>query len=200
LKSTMIGHWRSGQLSLPALWTIPLLWVLLVNKLGNAHCLTGVPWSMLEYSQYKQLPLIQIASIIGGISIEYLIVLVNVILSIGFVPLSKTTKAKAFSVTGKGALAMQGLISILALLAVLTYGFWRLSEKHAPATITLSVVQPNVNIEMQKSEHRYTVLDLVNQQVALTKECPQGICIWPESAVPTRLPKNPTMQDRLGKL
>ncbi|PWU02293.1 MAG: apolipoprotein N-acyltransferase [Candidatus Melainabacteria bacterium] len=200
LKSTMIGHWRSGQLSLPALWTIPLIWVVLVNKLGNAHCLTGVPWSMLEYSQYKQLPLIQVASIIGGIGIEYLIVLVNVILSIGFVTLSKTVKAKTFSVTGKGALALQGLTTLVVLLAVLTYGFWRLNEKQVVATITLSVVQPNVNIEMQKSEHRYTVLDLVNQQVALTKECPQGICIWPESAVPTRLSKNPSMQDRLGKL
>ena len=200
LKSTMLLHWRGGQLSLPALWTIPLLWVLLINKLGNAHCLTGVPWSMLEYSQYKQLALIQIASVIGGIGIEYLIVLANVMLSIGIVALLKSTKAKAFSASGKKTLAIQGLTTLVALLAVLAYGFRRLSEKQPVATIPLSIVQPNVNIEMQKSEHRYTILDLVNQQEALTKECPQGICIWPESAVPTRLLKNQAMQNRLGKL
>jgi apolipoprotein N-acyltransferase len=53
---------------------------------------------------------------------------------------------------------------------------------------------------MQKGEHRYTVLEFVVQQEALTKQCPPGICIWSESAVPTRLPKNLRMQERLGKL
>ena len=56
---------------------VPLGWILIVNKLGNAHCLLGVPWSMLEYSQYKNLWLIQIADVIGGMGIAYLLVLVN---------------------------------------------------------------------------------------------------------------------------
>ena len=66
---------------LPALIVVPFLWVILENKIGNAHDLLGVPWSMVEYSQYKQLGLIQIASVIGGIGVGFLILLVNVSLA-----------------------------------------------------------------------------------------------------------------------
>src|SRR5262249_18407826 len=59
----------------------PLAWIFIVNKLGNAHCLLGVPWSMLEYSQYKNIEFIQIADIIGGIGIAYLLVMVNTLIA-----------------------------------------------------------------------------------------------------------------------
>ena len=66
-------HWR-----LPSLVLVPLLWVLLLNKIGNAHDWLGVPWSMLEYSQYHQLAILQVVSLTGGIGLGALIVLVNV--------------------------------------------------------------------------------------------------------------------------
>jgi apolipoprotein N-acyltransferase len=55
--------------NLLALLTVPLVWLLITNFLGNAHSALGVPWTMLEYSQYKQISFIQIASIIGGIGV-----------------------------------------------------------------------------------------------------------------------------------
>ena len=199
-KSKMTISWKSGQLNLPALWMVPLLWVLIVNKLGNAHCLTGVPWSMLEYSQYRQLPIIQIASIIGGVGIAYLIVLANLTLAIAFATLSKSTSAKSLSAGNGRNMAIQGLTTLVALLAVLTYGFWRLAGKQAPAPVALSVLQPNVNIEMQKSEQRYTLLELIKQQEDLVAQCPPGFCIWTESSVPTRLSNNTAIRDHLSRL
>jgi hypothetical protein len=47
------------------------------NKIGNQADLLGVPWSMLEYSQYRQNMLIQGASVFGGIGLEYVIVAAN---------------------------------------------------------------------------------------------------------------------------
>ncbi|MBZ0187335.1 MAG: hypothetical protein K8F91_13895, partial [Candidatus Obscuribacterales bacterium] len=62
LPKKISGVWR-----IPAFILFPVLWILILNKLGNAPSMLGVPWSMLEYTQYQQTQVIQVASIIGGI-------------------------------------------------------------------------------------------------------------------------------------
>ncbi len=55
---------------------LPSLWVSL--ELIRAYLFSGFPWGLLGYSQYLNLPLIQISSFTGVYGISFLIVLVNV--------------------------------------------------------------------------------------------------------------------------
>lgn len=147
------------------IFLVPLLWVLITNKLGNAHNLTGVPWSMLEYTQYKQLPVIQIADIIGGIGICYLIVLINVLIAqIYCAAISLKQNNRLFihqrfksnninfaSTIHSNLLAIS--ISALLLIGVLTYGHYKLSFVESGSDNNVSIVQPNINIEMEKTKN-----------------------------------------------
>ncbi len=55
---------------------LPSLWVSL--ELIRTYLFSGFPWGLLGYSQYLNLPLIQISSFTGVYGVSFLIVLVNV--------------------------------------------------------------------------------------------------------------------------
>jgi apolipoprotein N-acyltransferase len=60
---------------------VSLLWVIIFNKIAASKLLLGFPWALIEYSQYKNLHLIQTAEYFGSCSISFLIVLFNLVLS-----------------------------------------------------------------------------------------------------------------------
>ena len=64
---------------------ITFLWLIVFNKLLSCKLLLGVPWTLIEYSQYKNLYLIQIAEYFGSISISFLIVFFNIIVADFFI-------------------------------------------------------------------------------------------------------------------
>ena len=53
----------------------PAVWVTL--ELARTHLFSGFPWALLGYSQYRSLPVIQVADLTGVYGISFLIVLVN---------------------------------------------------------------------------------------------------------------------------
>ena len=176
-----------SQWRLPALIVIPLLWMLCVNKIGNAHDLLGIPWTLIEYSQYKQIPIIQICSIIGGIGLSCLIVMVNTCIA-SFIATVWLKKQSLSLSTGKKLQATSHLI-VCALLVttVVLYGFWQSSRKIDSQTISASVLQGNINIEMQKTTHSYTLNELVTHYKRMLDRCPPGLCVWTENALPCYL-------------
>jgi apolipoprotein N-acyltransferase len=188
------------KLSWPTLWTVPLLWVLVLNNLGNAHNLLGVPWSMIEYSQYLQRPIMQIASIIGGIGIGYLIVLVNVSLAMILASWLKKLATPGLSAQQLKPAIEQAAIVTIILLAVLVYGYARLASESLDQTTTASIIQPNINIELQKNIHKYTLSELYTKLVAMVNACPPGLIIASESAMPTLLSHDPILEAKLGSL
>ncbi len=172
---------------LPALVTVPLLWVVVVNKLGNAHDALGVPWSMLEYSQYQILPLIQAASCIGGIGIGTLIVAVNVAVAGLIATVSKRLAWSALAAPTAEASARQALTVVLSVAVIYAAGFTSLTSTQQHPSCNLAVVQGNINIDMQKTEHRYTLSELFAQYTSMMDLCHPGLCIWTESALPSYL-------------
>ena len=204
---------------------VPLLWILITNKMGNAHDLTGVPWSMLEYTQYKQLYLIQIADIVGGIGICFLIVMVNTLFAqIAFSIFTQLSmyKAKAddklrsvggdfkFKIIGPNFTTMFAyfetafnanlpaiVICFFLLLAALAYSGHCLASDADEPVRTISIMQPNINIEMEKTKRKYTLTELLTYQMKLSSQCPRGLCVWTEGAVPACMPDNPAVQSIL---
>lgn len=178
-----------GKWCLPAFVVMPLLWVIIQNKIGNAHDFLGVPWSMIEYSQYKQVALIQVASLVGGIGVGALIVLGNVALA--SLIATMTTKVSFKSLAARTMpLSFCNLLGVaLFICGVYAWGLSTVVSYAPKPTVNLAVLQANVEVEKQKSENPPTISDLLSMYGAMLDNCPRGICIWAENALPTYLKK-----------
>lgn len=183
---------------LPAPVVIPLFWVLIENKIGNAHNLLGVPWSMIEYSQYHQLPLIQAASWIGGIGIGALIITFNTVLAGLIATTTARLSFKSLACTTVSSAVSHALTIALCALGLVAWGYSRLSSPRY-ANETVSVLQGNINIDMEKRQHAYTLADLAQRYGSLLTRAPAGLCIWTESSLPTFLKDEPQLLANLQK-
>ncbi len=146
----------------PAIWT--------ALELARTYVFSGFPWSLLGYSQYRFLPIIQISDISGVYGISFLIVLVNA----AFAGLLFERK----KITGI-------IFAALVLLLVIGYGFIRLKAPEATGGITVSVVQGN--IEQDKKWDPAYQAETIGVYKRLTREVlPQhpDLIIWPETATP----------------
>ncbi len=187
MKGIMLPEYNKKSWQIPALLVVPLLWLLCVNKLGNAHYFLGVPWTMIEYSQFKQLQIIQICSIVGGIGLAYLMVMVNTSIAVTISSFSNFKSNGSFTAPSKMQALNQLLVIGLIITCSIFYGFWQCLRPHAPATTNASVLQGNINIDMQKTVHRYTLNELLTHYTGMLTQSPPGLCIWTESSVPTYL-------------
>src|SRR3989338_3198374 len=78
LKKAPFNPYNEG---IPNIMLNSFLWVLIFNKIQEWEILFGFPWTLIEYSQYKNIFLIQIAECFGSLSIGFLIVIFNFVFS-----------------------------------------------------------------------------------------------------------------------
>lgn len=163
---------------------LPLLWVLVFNKLGNSQAFFGVPWSMIEYSQYQNSAVLSLCPLIGGIGIGALLLQTNFALFL----LSGGTRyfARAAST---GTLFFSLLTSALAAAVI----FAQTSDSTASAEKEL--IEPHANLTLLQGNtsfkrHKASVSGLVDRYLALADKAPsstislQSICLWPEWSIP----------------
>lgn len=170
------------------LLSIPSAWVVL--EYARSHLLTGFPWALLGYSQYRNLPAIQIADVFGVWGVSFLVMMVNALI---------------FKAVGARSLALgkrnQSTVPLLLIIFTLVYGYYKLhptpNTEH-PTPIKVSVIQGNIPQELkwrQESEDyifdRYIELNKESQ-----KENPDLI-IWPEASLPVALEDDITYFDVL---
>jgi apolipoprotein N-acyltransferase len=160
-----------------ALLFIPALWVTLEYSRGQL--LSGFPWSALAYSQYRFLPLIQIADLASIYGIGFLIVLVNValyeIIQRGW---------KAHQIAWREVILAGGL-----LLISLGYGIYRLDQPMGEErSLTVTVVQGNIEQDQKwdarlrdETLQKYKLLSLASLQGGGSRP---ELMVWPESAAP----------------
>jgi len=156
------NHPSLAFLAAPALWT--------ALELARTYVFSGFPWSLLGYTQYTELPVIQVADITGVYGISFLIVLVNAALA------ELVFDRKRF-------IPLVAAGSILAL--VLSYGVLQLRKPEAQGSFTVSVIQGNIEQD-QKWDPAYqkqvtSVYERLTQKAA--KQHPDLI-LWPETATP----------------
>ena len=105
----------------------PTLWTAL--ELARTYVFSGFPWSLLGYSQYSALRVIQISDITGVYGVSFLIVLVNAAIA-EFIRDRKQYRGI--------------VIAALMLALVLGYGSLRLGTAEGTGAITISVIQGNI--------------------------------------------------------
>ncbi|HEY9775572.1 MAG TPA: apolipoprotein N-acyltransferase [Planktothrix sp.] len=187
--------------TLPALLVIPLLWVLIHNFICNAHDLMGVPWSELEYTQYKQITLIQAASIIGGVGIGFLLVMFNTALATLCASIWKQLAIPMLASANREQAYYQLLFTGFLFAMFVGLGVWQSHDETITPTLQAAILQGNINIDMQKTKHRYTLEELWAHYNELAQQVPpESLCVMTESALPVYLRQEPEMQNTLKTL
>lgn len=154
----------------------PFLWVGL--EYLRTFLLTGFPWADLGYSQYLNLPCIQIADMTGVYGPSFVIVLVNATL---FALLRQWSK-KTFPVR-------EAVFTALILLGVFIYGYLRMGtvarQMVQNPALKIGLVQGNIDqsVKWDKSFQRETLKTYERLSSGVAEEKPDLI-IWPETATP----------------
>jgi apolipoprotein N-acyltransferase len=154
------------------LFFLPSSWVLL--EYVRSYLFTGFPWALIGLSQYRDLPVIQIADITGAWGVCFLVVLVNGTL---YLFLRRKSGAKIL------------WIPILALFLSLSYGFLRLNYKpdgeNNQEQLKISVVQGNISQDLKWDKREVAFIQNQYRQLTLAAAADKpGLIIWPEASVP----------------
>ncbi len=197
----LFGLYASGYLTYSKrrnAFFIAAIWVLL--EYIRSVFLSGFPWALLSYSQWKNIPFIQMADLVGPYGVSFIVVSVNVFiyqtLKVYTAPpnlLRRDHPVKSFS--------MIALIITVAL----GYGFMVLHERDAfyasnspKARLKLAVLQGNIPQE-QKWDNRikniiFEKYKRLTLMAALEKS---DLVIWPETSFPGFLEDEPLMAAHL---
>jgi apolipoprotein N-acyltransferase len=164
---------RSG---LQTILFVPLLWVTL--EYLRSFFLTGFPWANLSYTQYLNLPFIQMADITGSYGLSFVILLVNATL---FGVLRQWPKKK-FPIR-------EVVLTAGILLGFLVYGYVKMrvvdQQMARQPSLKVGLTQGNIDqsIKWDESFQKETLRIYERLSLRLAQEKPDLI-IWPETATP----------------
>ena len=189
---------------------IPVIWVILEYIQANIPIM-GFGWTLLGYSQYKNLPLIQIADFSGVYGVSFVIMLVNVTawtiirerLSVIGYRLSVKGNSQALLTAHRSPLnANRSLVTaLLVLILVYTYGFFRLNERQGANSLKVSVIQGNIPQELKWNPRAQDMI--IEKYIALTKISAldnPDLIVWPETSFPGFFETDKEMTDEVLNL
>lgn len=186
------------------------LWALAELARGHAGPL-AYTFGLTGYTQHEMLPILQLASLVGGYGIGFLIALINAGLAtlvLAFLPPSwyhpLMPRAHFTRMSGRALLAAYVLLFIV-------YGWGALVIRSAPEpggeeVLTAGVAQGNVSVNMHAAPRPGGVVDEIhegiNRYMRLSKSM-QGkvdLIVWPETAIGLDLRRNTETEQQLAAL
>ena len=164
------------------LWlSAPSLWVSL--EYLRTYAFSGFPWTLLGYSQYQWLSIIQVSDIAGVYGVSFLLVLGNVIITVVLCWFWERKGQPSSSLPWQPALAFLGIIS-----TSLAYGQWQISQQsrldESAPSLSLGLVQANISQD-KKWDNSY-IDETLRRYTALSNQTGKNLdlLIWPEAATP----------------
>jgi apolipoprotein N-acyltransferase len=182
---------RGEERGISPLLSFPLLWVGL--EYLRSFFLSGFPWASLGYSQYRHLPLIQIADLVGVYGVSFLIAFVNVVLY---------RAIKGGVVRERSALPVKSAALCAGLLVLtLGYGYWRIGQPETGPQVRVALIQGNISQDIKWDpafqEATVAIYERLTRQAAAERP---DLVIWPESAAPFFFQKDVLYADRIRAL
>ena len=171
----------SNRSRFPSLVTVPVLWVTL--EVIRTYVFTGFPWSLLGYTQYKFLPLIQISDITGVYGISFLVAATNgVVFDAAFHRPRRVNKMPLFP---EKPITASIIACVFIVLLTLGYGIWQLNTDMKGRTIRASVIQGNIDQGIKwDNQHSEDILNIYKRLSIRASAGAPDIIVWPESSFP----------------
>lgn len=164
------------RLRIPLIVAAPVVWTGL--ELAQSHLMTGFNMAALAHSQWRWLPLIQIADLAGSYAVSFLIVFVAACLA-SCVPMQN-----AFQKPVARRRAWPFAFAAAALTCVLAYGYWRLDHEPGKAGPKIALIQGSIDTELkhdpEKQASIYPHYYGLSQE-AVQKEPDLDLIVWPET-------------------
>ena len=162
------------------LWALSgaALWVAL--EMVVARLFTGFPWNLLASSQYRMVPLLQIASVTGVYGVSFLLVWTSLsLLSAGLMVVLRPTLRSAW--------VGEIILPLVVVALVFNFGFRQLAgDTPSNRTLKVTLVQPSIPQTLiwdtSRDLERFREFVRLSEQ-ALTNRT--DLLVWPESAVPS---------------
>ncbi|MDI6704360.1 MAG: apolipoprotein N-acyltransferase [bacterium] len=150
----------------------PFLWTSLefIRSLGTL----GFPWGVIGYTQYKNLPFIQISSITGVFGVSFLIVLINSILT------------QIINYGLHGFAWIKRLIWVAFLIIVIWYGegLWViLKSSISKSDLKIAIIQGGFSYDLDWVSNRDKILGRLENLTKKAGRFHPQLIIWPETAV-----------------
>lgn len=164
---------------------IPALWV--SAEYIRSFLLSGFPWELLGYSQYKQIYLIQISDIVGVYGISFLIIYANttIFLALLFIMQKDWHETKISK-----HLVVLSLTSLALLFCIVwSYGKWRVKLfdmliADSPS-LTATIIQGNVDQAVKWDTSYRDVITKKYIDLSLSAKIHKpDLVVWPETATP----------------
>ena len=162
-----------------ALWSLgcAVIWVAL--EMIVARLFSGFPWNFLGITQYKMIPLIQIASVTGVYGVSFLLVWFSVSLCTTGILLMQSPK-------NLHVISSEVALPALATAILFAFGLNQIrNEIPRGAALKVALVQPSIPqtliFDPGQSDTRFEKLMELSQKALAEKP---DVLIWPEAATP----------------
>jgi apolipoprotein N-acyltransferase len=174
---TAVVAWIGTRSAALALSVAPFAWV--AAEWGRGHLFGGFPWGLLGYTQYSQLPVIQIAELGGVYAVSFVVLTVNAAVA-GMVMLPWRHTVAGLGIAG------------VVLGATLGFGVLRLRVPMTTDTARIAVMQPSIEQPLKfDPAHASATLGIY---LALSRRAigeRPDLVVWPETSTPTALARDP---------
>ncbi len=159
------------------------MWVLL--EYIKTYFLTGFPWMLIGYSQYKFTEIIQIAEFTGIYGVSFLVIFCNLC----FYFWISTQKGNKYLYT---AVALIVTVSIFGAARAYKFRFFGDQE------FTVSIVQPNVDQNKKWNQfYKDDILSNLKEYAFKIAENKTDLVIWPETVLPGSIPEDEQLHESI---
>ncbi|MFH1074321.1 MAG: apolipoprotein N-acyltransferase, partial [Candidatus Firestonebacteria bacterium] len=170
----------------------PFIWAGM--ELLRTYLLSGFPWALLGYSQYKFLPLIQIADITGVAGVSFALVLFNTGLAVMYISRRENNKKRFLPV----------IAGIFVIIVFLFYGLIKMRNYEGikeEREHIFTVVQGNINQSSKWDQNYADSAFSAYESLSLnSKSNSPEVIIWPETATAMYVKYMPVYWARLQNL
>ncbi len=179
----------NAGISMPV--SLPVFWV--AFEYLRSYLMTGFPWALLGYTQYRTLSLIQLADITGVFGISFLVLFLNVLVY---------ELWRWVTGSGRAYYPLKTTIVAASLLTLsLAYGFVKLNSADSGKEIKVALAQGNIpqDVKWDPSfqEKTVAIYERLSRKAAGTWT---DLVVWPESSLPFFFQKEKEYSKRVSLL
>ncbi|MDD5557456.1 MAG: apolipoprotein N-acyltransferase [bacterium] len=168
----------------PAWLAAPIVWTAL--EYGRTYAFTGLPWGLAGVTQYRVVPLIQIAAVTGVYGVSFLVLLVNA--AIYECARRRRPAPAAAAAVAVGACLAWG-------------GWWLAGEFREGRGPRVAIVQGNVPQEEKFGEgFRDEIVERFRGLTLGLRDAAPDLIVWPETSIPGYYWYDPVLRGAVAAL